>query len=181
MNLNVSYNQQQVSPNFGMAVKIKPKAQPFLEMLPMEERQYIRDLGNKIKKSRNHIHIGEGGKVYNSYEPKASEIRIVNPENRAEVDAERKAEAKRLKSMVTKEDRKENLKQDAKTLWNIVKIKLNPRKSKFMKDIQVAEQIQASCDRADAFDGVLRTRLAQRDAAAKADTKKLISQFGEKE
>ena len=181
MNLNQSYNQHQISPNFGMALKIKPNANKFLEGLSREERQYVRDLGHRIEGSQNHITIKEGGEVYNVWEPKASDIRITKDDTeKAELERIRKAEIKRYNSTITKDEKIELLKEGAKTIGNIIKIKLNPQKSKFMKDLQIAEQKQRYYEKYDAISDGVKARLEKSDYEAKIDTERLMSQFGEK-
>ena len=57
--MNNSINNQQYSPNFGMALVIAKKAEPFIESLPSAERKYLHELGKRIKGSRNDINILE--------------------------------------------------------------------------------------------------------------------------
>ena len=178
--MNNSINRQQYSPNFGMALVITKKAQPFIESLPSAERKYLHELGNRIKGSRNDINIGEGGKISLTYRPKASDLRLVNDENRAAIEAADKAKKKKFQSEMTLGEKVDIAVDDLKTLIKAAKIKMSVGKSKFMKRLQVTEAFQASFDRADAMEAKLAARIAQKDDAAKKDVESLMAEFGEK-
>lgn len=79
-----------------MALNISKKATPFIESLSTKERQYLNELGQRIKGSRNDINIDEFGKVKLTYRPKASEIRLVNDSNREAINAEKKFKNKNV-------------------------------------------------------------------------------------
>ncbi|MCR5266287.1 MAG: hypothetical protein K6E29_06810 [Cyanobacteria bacterium RUI128] len=178
--MNNSINRQQYSPNFGMALVITKKAEPFVESLPKKERQYLRELGKRIKGSRNDINIEENGAVSLTYKPKASEIRLVSDENREAVKAADKAKEKRFKNEMTFGEKVDMTIDDIKTLAKVAKIKLSLGKSKFMKRLQINEALQAQWDRADAMEERITARIAQKDAAAKKDAESLMAEFGEK-
>ena len=178
--MNNSINRQQYSPNFGMALNITKKAQPFIESLPSAERKYLHELGDRIKGSRNDINILEDGKVSLTYRPKASDIRLVNDSNREAIKAADKAKDKKFKQEMTTGEKVDMTIDGIKTIVKAAKIKLSLGKSKFMKRLQINEAFQAQCDRADAMEERITARVAQKDAAAKKDAESLISEFGEK-
>lgn len=179
MELNNSINRQQ-SPNFGMALVIDKKAGKFIESLPSVERKYLHELGKRIKGSRNDINILEDGKVTLTYRLKASEIRLVNDENREAIKAADKAKDKKFQSEITLGEKVDMAWDGIKTLAKAAKIKMSIGKSKFMKRLQVKEAFQAQCDRADAMAERIDARLAQKDVAAKKETESLMSEFGKK-
>lgn len=180
MELNNFINRQQVSPNFGMALNIKKGAEPFIKSLPAEEHKYLHELGNRIKYSRNDINILKDGKVTVTYRPKADEIRLVNDENREAIKAADKAKNKRLKQEATFGEKVDMAWDAIKTTAKCAKITWSLGKSKFMRKLQVGEALQALLDRADAMEERIASRIAEKDAAAKLDTEKLIAEFGEK-
>ncbi len=179
MKLNNSIDKQQ-SPNFGMALVIEKKAQPFIESLPAKERQYLHELGKRIKGSRNDINILEDGKVTLTYRPKASEIRLVNDENRAAIEAEDKIKREKFKKELNPDEKIYKILEDFKTIKNVLKIKLFSRESKFMKRLKTAEELQKASDRDDALQIVVEKRIASKDDIAKKETEKLMSEYGEK-
>ncbi len=179
MELNNSINKQQ-SPNFGMALVITKKAQPFIESLPIKERQYLHELGKRIKGSRNDINILEDGKVSLTYRPKASDIRLVSDGNREAIAAADKAQIKKFKNEMTFGEKVDIAVDEVKTLVKAAKIKLSAGKSKFMKRLQVNEAFQSLSDRADAMEERITARVAKKDAVAKKDTESLMAEFGEK-
>ena len=179
MKLNNSINKQQ-SPNFGMALNIAKKAQPFVESLPSEERKYLHELGKRIKDSRNDINILEDGKVSLTYRPKASEIRLVSDENRAAIEAEDKIKREKFKKELNPDEKIYKILEDFKTIKNVLKIKLFSRESKFMKRLKTAEELQKASDRDDALQIVVEKRIASKDDIAKKETEKLMSEYGEK-
>ena len=179
MELNSSINRQQ-SPNFGMALVITKKAEPFIEALPAKERKYLHELGNRIKDSRNDINILEGGKVSLTYRPKSSEIRLVSDENREAIKAADIAKNKKFREEITAGEKFDMALDGIKTLAQAAKIKLSLGKSKFMKNLQVKEAFQAASDRADAMEERITARVALKDAAAKKDAESLMAEFGEK-
>ena len=179
MELNNSINKQQ-SPNFGMALVIDKKAGKFIESLPSVERKYLHELGNRIKGSRNDINILEDGKVTLTYRPKASEIRLVNEENREAIKAADKAKDKKFQSEITLGEQVDMAWDGIKTLAKAAKIKLSLGKSKFMKRLQVKEAFQAQCDRADAMQAVVEGRIASKEDFARKETNRLMSEFGKK-
>ena len=179
MELNNSINKQQ-SPNFGMALVIEKKAQPFIEALPSAERKYLHELGKRIKGSRNDINILEDGKVSLTYRPKASEIRLVNDENREAIKAADKAKNKKLKSEATVGEKVALGWDGIKTMAKALKTSWSFGKSKFMRNLQANEVVQQFLDRADAMEARIAARIAQKDAAAKKETEKLMSEFGGK-
>ena len=179
MELNNSINKQQ-SPNFGMALVIEKKAQPFIESLPSAERKYLHELGKRIKGSRNDINILEDGKVTLTYRPKASDIRLVNDGNRAAFEAEDKIKREKFKKELNPDEKIYKILEDFKTIKNVLKIKLFSRESKFMKRLKIAEELQKASDRDDALQIVVEKRIASKDAAAKKDAESLMSEFGEK-
>jgi len=175
--MNNSINNQQ-SPNFGMALVIAKKAEPFIESLPVKERQYLHELGNRIKGSRNDINILEGGKVSLTYRPNASEIRLVSDENRAAIEAEDKIKREKFKKELNPDEKIYKILEDFKTIKNVLKIKLFSRESKFMKRLKTAEELQKASDRDDALQIVVEKRIASKDDIAKKETEKLMSEFG---
>ena len=179
MELNNSINKQQ-SPNFGMALVITKKAQPFIEALPSAERKYLHELGKRIKGSRNDINILEDGKVSLTYRPKASEIRLVNDENRAAIEAEDKIKREKFKKELNPDEKIYKILEDFKTIKNVLKIKLFSRESKFMKRLKTAEELQKASDRDDALQIVVEKRIASKDDIAKKDAESLMAEFGEK-
>ena len=180
MELKNSINNQQLSPNFGMALHISKKAEPFIESLPSAERKYLHDLGKRIRDSRNDINIDEMGKVSLTYRPKASEIRLVNDENREAIMAADMARNKKFKQEMTAGEKVDLTLDGIKTLAKAAKIRLSLGKSKFMKRLQINELFQAQCDKADAMEERIAARISQKDAAVKRDTQNLMSEFGEK-
>ena len=178
--MNNSINKQQYSPNFGMALVITKKAEPFIESLPSAERKYLHELGKRIKGSRNDINIGENGAISLTYKPKASDIRLVSDENRAAIEAEDKIKREKFKKELNPDEKIYKILEDFKTIKNVLKIKLFSRESKFMKRLKTAEELQKASDRDDALQIVVEKRIAQKDAAAKKDAENLMSEFGEK-
>ena len=178
--MNNSINQHQYSPNFGMALNIAKKAQPFIESLPSEERKYLHELGKRIKDSRNDINILEDGKVSLTYRPKASEIRLVNDENRAAIEAEDKIKREKFKKELNPDEKIYKILEDFKTIKNVLKIKLFSRESKFMKRLKTAEELQKASDRDDALQIVVEKRIASKDDISKKDAESLMAEFGEK-
>ena len=178
--MEVRHSLTQSNQNFGMALIIDKKAEPFIESLSAKERQYIRQLGERIKNSRNHINIGKGGSISLSYEPKASEIRLINESERAAIEAEDKAFEKKLNAEMTFKEKVDNAKYFIKSIFKFIKIKMSLGKSKFMRELQINEDAQKAIDRDDELTDMLKARLETKNLANKEDTQKLMSEFGDK-
>lgn len=179
MEINNSFNRQ-CSPNFGMALNISKKAEPFVQSLPQKERKYLDSVGQRIKNSRNDINIGEKGDISLTYQPKASDIRLVSDENRAAIEAADKAKRKKFNQEITTGERVDKFLNDVKTLGNVLKIKLFSRESKFMKRLKVSEEWQKAFDRDDALQAQVEKRIAAKDNIAAKETENLMSKYGEK-
>ena len=83
--------------------------------------------------------------------------------NKKAVEAADKALRKRIKKEMTTEEKVGKLVEDARTLGNILKIKLFSRESKFMKKFKVNEEVQKAFDRSDALEARIKERLSEKD------------------
>ena len=119
------------------------------------------------------------GKVSLTYRPKVGDLKLVSNSNAAAAKAEEKAMHKKFKREMTAGEKVDMVLDEIKTLVKVAKIKLSVGKSKFMKNLQVNETIQAHLDRADAMEEKITARVTKKDIAAKKDAASLIAEFKE--
>ena len=151
------------SPNFGMALRIDPKAEDFIKALPAKERAYLRSLGKKIANSRNNIDIiGANGNVSYSYSP--TKVLLTGTESEAEAWVkEQELFNKRVKKEVSIGEKFELVVDAIETLFKVLAIKLSFWKSKFMRSLQIGEQYVKAADFYDSVHQKAKTRLDIRD------------------
>lgn len=179
MEVRNSINNQQLSPNFGMALYVKKGAEPFLESLAKGEREYVKALGQRIKGSRNNIDINECGKVSSSWTPKASDISLtMSDADRKANKAAQKLAKKKFNSEKTIGESVDMTVIQFKSLVNAAKKWCSFGKSKFMRNLQAHEELQKGYDKVDAIGEKIQERVAQKDAAAKEEAKAIIEEFG---